>query len=120
MQNLIFKSIFGSPTKVTASPLGGWDIEEVLKTFKGAAENDIYGKLFFSVRDQIKKFISRLKSSDIEIEIHSFKAEDFNHKLEKNTSGCIFVYRCIYVVPIGTYLLRRGEALIHRPSLKPC
>ncbi|KAI0812059.1 hypothetical protein GGR55DRAFT_677657 [Xylaria sp. FL0064] len=63
-----------------SDPLEGWPLAEVRKN-ELAPKNDIYGKLFYFVRDLVEKFIVRLKSIKIDIEIHVCHAEELKTKL---------------------------------------
>jgi hypothetical protein len=72
--------MFEESLRVTSDPLEGWPIHEVLKN-KLAPKHDVYGKLFYFVRDMLEKFIIRLTSLEIEIEVHGCKAEDLANRL---------------------------------------
>ncbi|KAI0424356.1 hypothetical protein F5Y09DRAFT_353492 [Xylaria sp. FL1042] len=63
-----------------SDPLGGWNIKEVDEN-KLAPKNDIYGKLFYFVRDLVEKFIVRLKSIKIDIEVYDCDTEVLKTKL---------------------------------------
>ncbi|KAI0439396.1 hypothetical protein F4803DRAFT_568531 [Xylaria telfairii] len=61
--------------KATSDPLSGRDIDEVIKVDNGAAQNDIYGKLFYHIRNQFKLFVSRLRTLKVNIEVNCSDAK---------------------------------------------
>lgn len=72
--------MFGEAMRVTSDPIEGWPIDEVLKN-ELSPKNDIYGKLFYYIRDILEKFIIRLKSLKIDIEVHCCEAEKLAPRL---------------------------------------
>ncbi|KAI1368344.1 hypothetical protein F5Y08DRAFT_355541 [Xylaria arbuscula] len=66
------------PLKQDADPLRGWDLYEVNKNEEiGAARNDIYGKLFYHVRDLFKRFILKLRTAKVTFHVLPFSGYDF-------------------------------------------
>ncbi|KAI3326332.1 hypothetical protein HD806DRAFT_552587 [Xylariaceae sp. AK1471] len=72
--------MYGEAMRVNSDPIEGWPIDEVLKN-ELSPKNDIYGKLFYYVRDMLEKFIIRLKSLKIDIEVHCCEAEKLATRL---------------------------------------
>ncbi|KAI0528328.1 hypothetical protein F5B22DRAFT_641299 [Xylaria bambusicola] len=68
------------PINGTSDPLRCWGLEDVSKN-ELAPKNDIYGKLFYYVRDMLEKFIIRLKSIKIDIEVHCCEPEVLQSRL---------------------------------------
>jgi hypothetical protein len=50
--------------KDDADPLLGWSLPEILKQNVGPASNDIYGKLYFRLHDQLSLFRRNLNKSN--------------------------------------------------------
>lgn len=48
-----------------ADPLHGWDAKEVEDTPSGPAGADIYGKLYYYLRKEVKSFIRRITGGQI-------------------------------------------------------
>lgn len=50
------------PLNDGASPLSGWDLQELVSSNLGPATNDIYGKLHHHVKHKLSKFVARLQT----------------------------------------------------------
>lgn len=46
----------------SADPRNGWSSEEVAATSSGVASNDVYGKLFYFVRKELRQFVKRISN----------------------------------------------------------
>ncbi|OCK75946.1 hypothetical protein K432DRAFT_419507 [Lepidopterella palustris CBS 459.81] len=57
------------PMKDGADPFDGWSLAQVLETPSGPAKNDLYGKLFYYLRDLFTLFHRRLSSLDISFQL---------------------------------------------------
>ncbi|KAJ6621452.1 hypothetical protein B0H10DRAFT_1945278 [Mycena sp. CBHHK59/15] len=59
-----------------ANPLHGWDVASVqMSGFKhGASPEDIFGCLFFHVKDELREFAKRIKEFSIDIHVTQFDA----------------------------------------------
>ncbi|KKA28146.1 hypothetical protein TD95_000989 [Thielaviopsis punctulata] len=92
--SFIYPNPTGWALPATADPLQGWDMLDILKTKNiGGATNDIYGRMFFHVRDMLADFHSRVANKVIEI--HHASAEDLKwhvqpfkfDRIDTNTLG---------------------------------
>ncbi|KAA1470767.1 hypothetical protein DENSPDRAFT_929086 [Dentipellis sp. KUC8613] len=63
-----------------ADPLQGWPIEEVMKAGKahGVQRGDVYGALYFYLTDQLRTFIDRLHTIDINITFFAGTASELS------------------------------------------
>lgn len=52
-----------------ADPRNGWSAEEVAKTSSGAASNDIYGKFYRFILGEIRRFVKRISTLDLSLEM---------------------------------------------------
>lgn len=59
----------GQPTGITNEPLSEWPMNEVLDYTPYPAEDDVYGKMSFYVRDLVAAFQNRLKKGGMFIKI---------------------------------------------------
>jgi hypothetical protein len=50
--------------KDNADPLSGWNLSEILKQRIGLATNDVYGKLYRHLHDQLSSFRRSLRTSN--------------------------------------------------------
>ncbi|RWA14983.1 hypothetical protein EKO27_g22 [Xylaria grammica] len=68
------------PLKRDADPLRGWDLATIdaNNDTKGAS-NDIYGKLFYYVRDLFKRFILKLRTAKVTFHVLPYSGYDFAH-----------------------------------------
>jgi hypothetical protein len=58
-----------------ADPLNGWSLNEVDDSSSGPAAADIYGKLFYHVREVLRAFLLRL--SDMQVSFRFFSGGCF-------------------------------------------
>jgi hypothetical protein len=75
----------------TRDPLRGWAFEEYLKQDCGGADNDIYGKFFYYVRDQFERFIERVHTLNLHFEIAACPVQDLASKIGDVKFDRIFV-----------------------------
>ncbi|KAM5372136.1 hypothetical protein ACJZ2D_007669 [Fusarium nematophilum] len=52
-----------------ANPISGWPSNEVAETSSGPATADIYGKLFYHLRESLGSFLSQLSRLNIKVEL---------------------------------------------------
>lgn len=66
-----------------AIPLNGWSVPAVQASGKrhGVNPNDIYGCLFFHVKDEFKNFARRLRDYDITIHITAYDARTISKNI---------------------------------------
>ncbi|KAI0976628.1 hypothetical protein F4678DRAFT_468818 [Xylaria arbuscula] len=65
------------PLKRDADPLRGWDLAMINKNDgTGAADNDIYGKMFYYVRDLFKRFILKLRTINVTFRVFPYSGFD--------------------------------------------
>ncbi|KAI1282791.1 hypothetical protein F5Y07DRAFT_409808 [Xylaria sp. FL0933] len=71
------------PLKRDADPLRGWDLATINKnTDTGGADNDIYGKMFYYVRDLFQKFILKLRTVDVTFHVLPYSGFDFTQEIK--------------------------------------
>jgi hypothetical protein len=60
----------------SASPLAGWDLTSVFASGKrhGVDRNDVYGCLFFHVRDELREFGRRVRDFNIDFHLTQLPA----------------------------------------------
>ncbi|KAK9419169.1 putative MYND-type zinc finger protein samB [Seiridium unicorne] len=68
----------GPPLEALANPLRAWTLTDVMKTSTGGADKDIYGKLFYYVRNLFEKFIRKLQLLKVDFEVHICDAKDLS------------------------------------------
>ncbi|KAI8624005.1 hypothetical protein F5Y19DRAFT_491805 [Xylariaceae sp. FL1651] len=103
-----------------SDPLQGWDVAEVNKNKDiGAAVDDIYGKLFYYVRDLFKKFIVRLRTLTISFEIFPYSSRELPKKLGGRFDR-IETSDLAGIAKLGVYrVLRIFSPLLKPPSVNP-
>ena len=69
--------------KDDSNPLTGWPPEEVAAMSVEPATSDIYGKLFFHLRETLHKFIDRLRGSKVSFKLFQLDIEDLNNALKE-------------------------------------
>lgn len=86
-RSLLFSSSGEWLTKDDASPLFGWNAVDVQQSGKrhGLDPVDIFGSLFFHVKDELIKFASRVRDFDITIHISQFTAKFISQQIPKGT-----------------------------------
>ncbi|KAI0422591.1 hypothetical protein F5X98DRAFT_385611 [Xylaria grammica] len=68
------------PLKRGADPLRGWDLVTIdANNDTKGANNDIYGKLFYYVRDLFKRFILKLRTAKVTFHVLPYSGYDFAH-----------------------------------------
>jgi len=73
--------------KDDADPLLGWRLPEILKQNVGPASNDIYGKLYYHLHDQLSLFRRNLnKSSGCDFKLFNMDANLLTQLLHDDTA----------------------------------
>ncbi|KAK5628880.1 hypothetical protein RRF57_004595 [Xylaria bambusicola] len=106
-------SILRPPINSISDPLRYWPLEDVMKN-KLAPENDIYGKLFYFVRDMFENFITRMKSVKMDIEVHCCEPEVLQSSLAGQQFDRIHVRIPLYLMGSDRYAdspLRKTSSL---------
>ncbi|OBT80489.1 hypothetical protein VF21_00845 [Pseudogymnoascus sp. 05NY08] len=70
------------PIRDNADPLNGWSLKEVEDCSSGPASNDIYGKLFYYLRTELRAFALRLSDLQISFWLFQMNASDLPNHLE--------------------------------------
>jgi hypothetical protein len=85
----IMHPAFGWMVPDSADPLQGWPLEEVFSFAESQKlpANDIYGNLFFYVRDQLDKFVSKLEKHSISMTLYCEDAQDLVQRFYPPRSG---------------------------------
>jgi hypothetical protein len=65
----------------SADPLDGWNLSHILRTSRGSAANDIYGKLFDYLRDLLCSFARQAASRTIAFEFTNIDVIDLPSQL---------------------------------------
>ncbi|KFZ20600.1 hypothetical protein V501_00028 [Pseudogymnoascus sp. VKM F-4519 (FW-2642)] len=92
------------PIRDNADPLNGWSLKEVEDNSSGAASNDIYGKLFYYLRTELRAFVLRLSDLQVSFRLFQLNASDLPNHLESSSFSRIEV----------SNILDRGYLGIHR------
>ncbi|KFY35595.1 hypothetical protein V494_05774 [Pseudogymnoascus sp. VKM F-4513 (FW-928)] len=79
------------PIRDNGDPLNGWSLKEVEDTSSGPARNDIYGKLFYYVRIELRSFILRLSNSQISFCLFQEDASELPNHLKTGSFSRIEV-----------------------------
>ncbi|KAI0967379.1 hypothetical protein F4678DRAFT_483231 [Xylaria arbuscula] len=112
--------IFESPMSSFSDPLESWSVEDVAKN-ELAPKNDIYGKLFYYVRDMVEKFIVRLKSADIDMEVHHCDANTLRTELAGQQFDSIHTSSLADDQYMGVEpMLKSLSPLLKPKSINPC
>ncbi|KAJ5272980.1 hypothetical protein N7478_008105 [Penicillium angulare] len=77
--------------KDSADPLHGWSLEDVVNTSSGPAEADLYGKLFYYVREALQTFLLQLSSMNASLNLFQMDASLLPEHLEKDSFSRIEV-----------------------------
>ncbi|KPM34923.1 hypothetical protein AK830_g11652 [Neonectria ditissima] len=91
-----FQSADCWPMKDNADPFSGWSSKEVAETSSGPATADMYGKLFYHIREILQSFLDRVPKLKIKFEL-------FNLDAVSNISdgGYLGIHRTLYtMVPL--------------------
>ncbi|KAF0559057.1 hypothetical protein F8M41_007025 [Gigaspora margarita] len=75
----------------SSDPLSGWDIYKVVQVKHGTANEDLYGKLFFYLREQFEMFIDRLQKLTITFDLYDEDALKLCEKLKVKQFDRIYV-----------------------------
>ncbi|CAG8662472.1 1334_t:CDS:1 [Dentiscutata erythropus] len=75
----------------SSDPLSGWDIFKVVQVKHGTADEDLYGKLFFYLREQFEMFVDRLEKLTVNFDLYDEDALKLNEKLKGNKFDRIYV-----------------------------
>ncbi|KAK5122415.1 hypothetical protein LTR85_003999 [Meristemomyces frigidus] len=70
------------PMKDSADPLDGWALEDVLRVDTGPATNDVYGKLFYYLKELFSSFHGRLSALKVSFELSNHAAEELHNNLK--------------------------------------
>ncbi|TGJ88361.1 hypothetical protein E0Z10_g481 [Xylaria hypoxylon] len=71
------------PLKRDADPLRGWDLGTINENNDtNGADNDIYGKMFYYVRDLFKRFILKLRTANVTFHVLPYNGYDLAHGTE--------------------------------------
>lgn len=65
-----------------ASPLAGWSLKDVEDSSRGPATADIYGKLFYYLREVLQAFIFRLSNLQISFDLFQKDFSDLPFYIE--------------------------------------
>jgi len=69
-----FQNSTSWPLKDSADPIEGWLFKDILDTFAGGASHDIYGKLYYLVKDTLTSFRERLQLLDVSFNLFNLDA----------------------------------------------
>ena len=69
----------------SADPLEGWTYKDVLATYSGPASSDIYGKLYYYIKDILRSFHRRLSTLDCNIQLFNIDARELPNYLQKDS-----------------------------------
>lgn len=82
-----------------ADPRNGWPSEEVAATSSGAASNDVYGKLFYFVRQELRRFVKRMSALNISFALLQVDAQDLQDHLRNQLFSRIEV--CMVAITVN-------------------
>ena len=71
------------PMKDDANPLGGWAYGDALK-YMTAANNDVYGGLFYYIRELLLKFCNIIKNGKVAFRLFCLDATELPGHLGKS------------------------------------
>ncbi|CAG8737358.1 14830_t:CDS:2, partial [Racocetra persica] len=74
-----------------SEPLSGWDISSVVQVKHGTADEDLYGKLYFYLREQFGIFIDRLENLTINFDLYDEDALELGKNLKSKRFDRIYV-----------------------------
>lgn len=78
-----FQNSDGWPMHDNADPLSGWSSKEVEATSSGPATADVYGKLFYYIREQLRAFLTRLSDLPVSFELFQMDVADLGDNLTR-------------------------------------
>jgi hypothetical protein len=70
------------PMPDSADPLEGWANKDVLSTFSGPATKDLYGKLYYHVKNILRSFHRRMRSLELNIQMFNLDARELPNHLQ--------------------------------------
>ena len=79
------------PLKDSADPIDGWAFKDVMDTFIGALINDVYGKLYFYIKDVLTSFRQRVQTLKISFNLFQADARSLTEYLSRGTFARIEV-----------------------------
>jgi hypothetical protein len=79
------------PLADSADPIDGWAIKDVMDTSVGNLVNDVYGKLYFYVKDVLSSFCRRVQALKISFNLFQADAESLIDCLSPGTFARIEV-----------------------------
>ncbi|OBT63191.1 hypothetical protein VE03_07739 [Pseudogymnoascus sp. 23342-1-I1] len=79
------------PLRDNSDPLNGWSLKEVESRSSGAASADIYGRLFYYIRTEIRAFLLRLSGLEVSFRLFQMNAADLPDHLEASSFSRIEV-----------------------------
>lgn len=100
------------PMEVTAEPLFGWSLQEILNTPSISAVDDIYGRLYFHLHRVLGSFLDRLEKSQISFRVLNYDAFSLPMLLRADYFSRIDVSKQLSVVKPITLTARKTD--IHR------
>jgi hypothetical protein len=59
-----------------ADPIDGWPLSEVRSTSTGPASDDLYGKLYYHIRNVMASFRSRLQGHECQLQLYDVNAAE--------------------------------------------
>ncbi|CAG8525520.1 4280_t:CDS:1 [Dentiscutata heterogama] len=81
----------GWTTTDCSDPLSGWDLLKVVQVENGTAKDDLYGKLYFYLRNQLELFVDRLQNLNIKFDLYDEDALNLSQKIKKERFDRIYV-----------------------------
>ncbi|KAK5698990.1 hypothetical protein LTR97_006639 [Elasticomyces elasticus] len=121
------REAFTIPIRVTwrmrdyAQDFEGWDLAEVLRKDSGLASNDLYGKIFFGVRDVFRQFRGVLSSRPSAFILTNMQAMSLLDHTPNNTFARIeYCKTSDRGNPDIAKVLGRLGPLLQAPSANPC
>jgi hypothetical protein len=84
------------PLKDSADTIDGWVLKDAMDTFVGESINDVYGKLYFYIKDVLTSFRQRVQTVKISFNLFQVDARLLPEHLLRGTFARI---------EVGQYLL---------------
>ncbi|OCL12153.1 hypothetical protein AOQ84DRAFT_420874 [Glonium stellatum] len=105
--------------KDNSDPLSGWNIDEVNQCAP-LAKKDIYGSLFFYLRDLLLKFCGRIQSAKVHLQLFQVDAVELPNILKESVKGNISFDRIeVSNITDRGYLGPQLTLSVFGPLLKP-
>ncbi|KAM0347333.1 hypothetical protein ACHAPU_004852 [Fusarium lateritium] len=103
-----------------ADPLNGWSVQDIEATFTGLATSDIYGKLYYYVRDVLKRFMGRICTTDVSFELLQLDASKLPGQVQDNSFDRIEVSNISDQGYLGIHqTVHIMSPLLRAPSVNP-